>query len=200
MSASLSSELFENNAKILMGESVVVYGSGGIGLNIIQAASLSSAWPIIAVDLYDGRLDLAKKFGATHTINANKKEPRKEIVKILKCRNLDVFIDNTGLPRIIEVGYELLSSEGRLILVGVPRFDADVRIHSLPLHFGKSITGSHGGESIPNKDIPRYLNLYNNGGWNINGLVSERYSLNEINLAVRAMRDGKTSGRIIINL
>ena len=67
--------VIENNAKLLMGESVVIYGSGGIGLNMVQAASLSSAWPIIAVDLIDSRLNLAKEFGASHTINASKSNP-----------------------------------------------------------------------------------------------------------------------------
>ena len=66
--------------------------------------------------------------------------------------------------------------------------------------FGKNIIGSHGGESVPNKDIPRYLNLFNNGVWNINGIVSDRFTLEEINYAIKLMRDGKTTGRIIINL
>ena len=189
-----------NNAKVLMGESLVVCGAGGIGLNIIQAASLSSAWPIIAIDLFDSRLELAKNFGATHLINSTKKDPLIEIKKIIEDRELDIFIDNTGIPKVIEMGYQILGPQGRLILVGVPKHDQDIKIHSLPLHFGKNIIGSHGGESVPNKDIPRYLNLFNNGVWNINGIVSDRFSLKEINNAIKLMRDGKTSGRIIINL
>jgi Zn-dependent alcohol dehydrogenase len=183
-----------------MGESLVVCGAGGIGLNIVQAASLSSAWPIIALDLFDSRLELAKKFGATHLINSSKKDPIKEIKKVLEDKELDIFIDNTGLPKVIEMGYQILGPQGRLILVGVPRHNQDINIHSLPLHFGKNIIGSHGGESVPNKDIPRYLNLFNNGVWNINGIVSDRFTLEEINYAIKLMRDGKTTGRIIINL
>lgn len=190
----------ENNAKVLMGESLVVCGAGGIGLNIVQAASLSSAWPIIALDLFDSRLELAKKFGATHLINTSKKDPIEEIKKVLEDKELDIFIDNTGLPKVIEMGYQILGPQGRLILVGVPRHNQDINIHSLPLHFGKNIIGSHGGESVPNKDIPRYLNLFNNGVWNINGIVSDRFTLEEINYAIKLMRDGKTTGRIIINL
>ena len=190
----------ENNAKIKMGESVVIFGAGGIGLNIIQASKMKCAWPIIAVDLFDSRLNLAKKYGASHVINSEKIDPKKNILKILKNRNLDLFIDNTGIPEIIEMGYELLGNTGRLILVGVPRYNADIKIHSLPLHFGKTITGSHGGESIPNKDIPRYLNLFNEGFWNIDGLVSKRFRLEQINSAIKAMRGGGTQGRIIIDL
>ncbi|MBO8240512.1 zinc-binding dehydrogenase [Prochlorococcus marinus XMU1412] len=190
----------ENNAKIFMGESVVVFGAGGIGLNIIQALSLSSAYPIIAVDLYDSKLKLAKNFGASHLINSRKTNFREEINKILNPNSLNVFIDNTGLKEIIEMGYEVLSAKGRLILVGVPRHNSDIKIHSLPMHFGKSIEGSHGGESIPNEDIPRYLKLFNNGIWNINGLVTERFKLEEINYAIKEMQEGNTAGRIIINL
>lgn len=192
--------VIENNAKLLMGESVVIYGSGGIGLNMIQAASLSSAWPIIAVDLIDSRLNLAKNFGATHIINAAKLNPKKEIIKILQEEKLNVFIDNTGIPEVIELGYELIESKGRLILVGVPRYDKKIEIKSLPLHFGKKITGSHGGESNPGNDIPRYLNLYSNGLFSIEGLISERYKLCEINSAINSMKSGKSSGRIILVL
>ena len=121
----------ENNAKVLMGESLVVCGAGGIGLNIIQAASLSSAWPIIAIDLFDSRLELAKNFGATHLINSTKKDPLIEIKRIIEDRELDIFIDNTGIPKVIEMGYQILGPQGRLILVGVPKHDQDIKIHSL---------------------------------------------------------------------
>ena len=84
----------ENNAKLRMGESIVVFGAGGIGLNIIQAANLLNAFPIIAVDLYDERLDLAKNFGATHLINSYKDDFESKIEEI--APKLDVFVDNTG--------------------------------------------------------------------------------------------------------
>ena len=192
--------VIENNAKLKLGESIVVFGAGGIGLNIIQAASLSSAWPIIAFDLYDSRLELAKEFGATHTINSKKFDPKKMISKIMNGNTLDVFIDNTGSPEIIEMGYQTISSKGRVILVGVPKINSNINIYSLDLHFGKSILGSHGGESKPNSDIPRYLNLFNNGFWGIEGLISERYNLKEINSAISSMKNGQSVGRVIINL
>ena len=84
--------VIENNAKLKIGESIVVFGAGGIGLNIIQAASLSSAWPIIAVDLYDSRLELAKKFGATHTINSSKFDPKEMISKIMNGICLETIV------------------------------------------------------------------------------------------------------------
>ena len=191
--------VIENNAKLKFGESVVVMGSGGVGLNIIQAAKLSSGYPIIAVDQFDTRLKLAKQLGATHIINSSKEDFFDEIKKIVK-NNLNIFIDNTGSPRIIEKGYELINNEnGRLILVGVPKKDDNINIFSLPLHLGKTINGSFGGECNPDKDIPRYLKLLEIGKFNLKCLVSERYSLKDVNLAIERMSKGLSSGRILID-
>tara|TARA_Y100000589_G_scaffold170042_1_gene161604 strand:- start:572 stop:1624 length:1053 start_codon:yes stop_codon:yes gene_type:complete len=190
----------ENNAKIKMGESVVVFGSGGVGLNIIQACNLHSAYPIIAVDIFDNRLELAREFGATHLLNSQVCNVYDEIRRILKNKNLDVFIDNTGNTGIIEKGYHLIGSKGRLILVGVPRIGQKINIFTLPLHFGKTIIGSHGGESNPSEDIPRYLNIFNNDIAKYKKLITERFTLDNINYAIDAMKKGKTSGRILIDM
>tara|TARA_A100001388_G_scaffold274576_1_gene258430 strand:+ start:769 stop:1809 length:1041 start_codon:yes stop_codon:yes gene_type:complete len=190
--------VIENNAKLRIGESIVILGAGGIGLNIIQAAKLVSAYPIIAVDIFDERLELAKKLGATHLINSRNCDFC-DVVKSLVGPNLDVFIDNTGKPEIIEKGYELINSKGRLVLVGVPKLGSNINIFSLPLHFGKTITGSFGGETHPERDIPRYMNLLLEGKLSLDGIITERFSLNEINTAISRMRSGKTIGRVMID-
>ena len=192
--------VIENNANLQMGESIVVFGAGGIGLNIIQAAKLVSAWPIIAVDLFDNRLELAEQLGATHLINSSKENAAERIKNITRNNKLDVFIDNTGIPSIIEMGYKLVDSSGRVILVGVPKKDANISIYSLPLHFGLSLKGSFGGECNPSKDIPRYLKLLDQGVWSLKELITEIYELKDINLAIKSMRDGKTAGRVLIKL
>ena len=189
----------ENNAKIKMGESVVVFGAGGVGLNIIQACSLHSAYPIIAVDLFENRLDLAQKFGATHTVNSNKFDASIEIKKILRNTNLDVFIDNTGNTKIIESGYAMLGSFGRLILVGVPKIGQNINIFSLPLHFGKKLVGSYGGECQPSQDIPRFINLFQKKIALHKQLITSKISLENINDGIELMKSGSSSGRIIIN-
>jgi S-(hydroxymethyl)glutathione dehydrogenase/alcohol dehydrogenase len=190
----------ENNAKIRFGESVVVFGAGGVGLNIIQAANLLSAYPIIAVDLYDGRLELAKTMGATHTINSKDIDIKAALLKILGSAGADVFIDNTGQPAIIEMGYELTNAEGRVVLVGVPRKGRTINIYSLPLHFGKTISGSHGGEAIPHVDIPRYRRLLDAGRIQLTPLITEHYKLEEINTAIQRMRSGELVGRCLIDM
>jgi S-(hydroxymethyl)glutathione dehydrogenase/alcohol dehydrogenase len=189
-----------NNARLKIGESVVIFGSGGIGLNIVQAAALTSANPIIAVDLHNCRLDLAKKLGATHTINAGEQDARVEIAGILGQDLLDVFIDNTGSSDVIQMGYELTHPQGRVVLVGVPRKGDNISIYSLPLHFGKQITGSYGGEATPHIDIPRYYRLYREGRLNLKALITRRFNLREVNEAIAGMRDGSISGRCIIRM
>lgn len=192
--------IVENNAKIRIGESVVVYGAGGVGLNIIQAASLVSAYPIIAVDLYDEKLQLAVEMGATHIINSSKVDAQKAIVELIGSKGLDVFIDNTGQPSIIELGYQLTHSKGRVILVGVPHKGKNINIFSLPLHFGKEITGSHGGEAVPQQDILRYQKLYQMGRIKLRELITDYYSLDNINAAISGMRSGKIRGRCMIRM
>jgi Zn-dependent alcohol dehydrogenase len=192
--------VIENNAKVRIGESVVVFGAGGVGLNIVQAASLVGAYPIIAVDLYDNRLALAKEMGATHLINSSKVDAKLGIEEVVGNLGLDVFIDNTGQPKIIELGYQITKAQGRVVLVGVPRKGANMNIYSLPLHFGKEITGSHGGEAIPNLDIPRYQNLFRANRIKLQELLTERLPLDDINIAIDNMRSGKTSGRCLIKM
>lgn len=190
----------ENNARVRIGESVVVFGAGGVGLNIVQAAALVGAYPVIAVDLYDNRLALAKEMGATHLINAKDQDAKTVIESIVGGQNVDVFIDNTGQPAIIELGYQITKPQGRVTLVGVPRKGNNINIYSLPLHFGKELSGSHGGEASPQVDIPRYQNLFNAGRIKLRELLTERLPLDDINAAIENIRTGATSGRCLISM
>lgn len=188
----------ENNAKVRIGESVVVFGAGGIGLNIVQAAALVSAYPIIAVDIYDNRLELARTMGATHVINSTGGDARQAILEIVGSAGVDVFIDNTGQPAIIEMGYQISKPQGRVTLVGVPRKGNNVNVYSLPLHFGKVLSGSHGGEAVPQTDIPRYHGLFRAGRIKLRELVTDCFPIEHINEAIAGMRSGRFSGRCLI--
>ena len=192
--------VIENNAQVRIGQSVVVFGAGGVGLNIVQAANLVGAYPVIAVDLFDNRLALAKELGATHLINSKTQDAKAWIEKIIGTNNLDHFIDNTGQPVIIEMGYQMIKPQGRVTLVGVPRNGSNINIYSLPLHFGKSIVGSQGGESVPHEDIPRYHNLFNVGRIKLSELITETVPLDGINVAIDQMRSGHMSGRCLVNM
>ncbi len=193
--------VINNNAGVKIGESVVVLGAGGVGLNIIQGAQMSSAHPVIAVDIHDNRLKMAAEFGATHLINnSDRVDLISKILSITGPQGADIVIDNTGNTHMINQAYQIASGDGRIILVGVPQKGDNISVYSLDLHFGKTITGSHGGETRPEKDIPRYLSLYANGKLKLDELITDRYPLDDINTALDNMKNGKTSGRCLIEL
>jgi S-(hydroxymethyl)glutathione dehydrogenase / alcohol dehydrogenase len=185
--------LINNDAEVKIGQSVAVLGCGGIGLNVVQGAAMVSADPVIAIDIYDHKLEMAQKFGATHLINSARTDLREELRKIVGSSGVDVFIENTGIVRLIEQAYELTGTVGRTILVGVPRHDQDITIHSLPLHFGRVLTGCEGGHTNPTTEIPRYLSLYRNGKLKLDGLVTHRFEFDQVNEALDAVRGGKAA-------
>ncbi len=180
-----------NDAKLKIGESIAVFGVGGVGLNIIQGAKLVSANPIIAVDVHDDKLRLAKEFGATHIINSSKTDVKEDIYKITGSCGVDAAVDTTGIVSVINLAYAITSNDGRTVLVGVPRAGEKISIYSLPLHFNKRIYGSHGGGTDPSVDIPRYLSLYKKGTLKLKGLITDYFSLDEVNDVIDGMRKGE---------
>jgi S-(hydroxymethyl)glutathione dehydrogenase / alcohol dehydrogenase len=191
--------LINNDAQVKIGQSVAVLGCGGVGLNVVQGAAMVAADPIIAIDIHEHKLGLARKFGATHDINSSRADIREEVRQIVGKPGVDVFVENTGLVRLIEQAYELTGPQGRTILVGVPRHDQDITIHSLPLHFGKVLTGCEGGHTYPTTDIPRYLRLYQNGKLRLNEQITHRFRLDEINPALDTVREG-SAGRCLVTM
>jgi S-(hydroxymethyl)glutathione dehydrogenase/alcohol dehydrogenase len=194
----------DNVAKIRLGESVVVFGAGGVGLNIVQAASLAGASTIIAIDRFDGRLALASRCGASACINSETQDPWDAISEILaassgKKKTLDVFIDNTGNASIIARGYETVGPDGRVVLVGVPRSGDRASIYTLGLHFGRSITGTTGGEAKPHEDIGRYMALAKARKIDFSSLITEVAPLVDVNRLIDDMGQGKSAGRSLIS-
>lgn len=193
--------VINNNAKVKIGESVVILGAGGVGLNIVQGAAMCSADPVVAVDLHDNRLEMAGKFGATHLINSNKvSDLTARVHEVTGTSGADVVIDNTGNTDVINMAYKMVKPGGRVILVGVPKKGDNISIYSLDLHFEKILTGSHGGETDPASDIPRYGGLYRNKKLELDSLITDRFLLDEINLAIEKMKNGESSGRCLIDL
>ena len=186
-----------NDAKIKIGQSVLIFGVGGVGLNVAQAASMVSAYPIVGVDLYNHKIDMGKKFGLTHGITGNLDNIKNEIYNIVGNKGADVAIETTGNSKVIEKAYELTASDGKTILVGVP--NDKISIYSLPLHFKKILTGSHGGDSIPDIDTPRYIRLINQKKMTLENLITHELKLTDINKAIDLFRSGK-AGRIIIKM
>jgi S-(hydroxymethyl)glutathione dehydrogenase/alcohol dehydrogenase len=189
----------ERKASLKFGDRVVIFGAGGIGLNLIQGAALAGAAEIIAVDRFDNRLALAHEMGATASINTQEQEPFAAITQILKGEKADLFVDNTGNPEIISKSYSHVSTQGRVVLVGVPAERAETNFYSLDLHFGKSISGTTGGEAQPDIDIPRYMRLFERRRISLSPLITEVAALDKVNQLIEGMRSGRTAGRCLID-
>jgi Zn-dependent alcohol dehydrogenase len=189
--------VIHNDAMVKIGESVVVFGVGGVGLCVVLGARLASACPIIAVDIYRNKLDLAREFGATHVIDSAHEDVRETVHGVLGDAGADVAVDNTGVAKIMELAHELTGPRGRTIMVGVPRFDERIRIDSMPLHFGKVITGSWGGDANPSEDIPRYVRLQMSGRFNLDKIISHQFELDRINDAIEQLRTGEVVRAVV---
>lgn len=179
-----------HDAKVRIGESVVIIGCGGIGLGAVLGAQLAGAYPVIAVDLHDHKLAKARAYGATHVINSASTDFR-TAVQALIDGPADVVIDGTGLPAVIEEAFALTAPTGRCVIFGVMAHDQKISLNTLPLHFGKVLTGSHGGGSKPADDIPRLVRMLRAGRFNPAGFVTDRLMLADVNNAFTRMRSGE---------
>jgi len=189
--------LIHNEARVRIGEAVVVIGCGGIGLGVVLGAKLAGAHPIIAVDLHDHKLQKAAQQGATHTVNSAKEDFSAAVLRILEGASPDVVIDGTGNALVLEKAFLLASSTGRCVIFGVMPHDCKLAINTLPLHFGKVLTGSHGGASSPSEDIPRYLRMMQAGRFDPRQFISHRVRLPQINEAIARMRSGEVIHAVI---
>jgi S-(hydroxymethyl)glutathione dehydrogenase/alcohol dehydrogenase len=179
------------DARITIGEAVVVIGVGGIGLGTVLGAHLAGAHPVIAVDIHDHKLAKAREFGATHTINTRHENLADAVQRILGGP-ADAVFDVTGQPAVIEQAWKFTGPKGRLVLVGVMRHDQQLSLNTLPLHYGKVLTGSEGGSSQPHLDIPRYLRMIRASRFDPRGMISHRCSLTDVNPAIATMRAGES--------
>lgn len=190
--------VINNDAQVKIGQSVVVIGVGGVGLNVVQAADMVSANPVIAVDLFDHKLETAKDFGATHCFNSRDGDQWiKDIREIVGDKGADVVIDTTGNAKVVEAAYELTHPDGKTILVGVPAKGDNISIYSHPLFFNKILKGTQGGGSRPDIDIPRYIRLHKQGKLNLKNLITHEFKLADVNHAIETVRGGQ-AGRVII--
>jgi len=205
----------ENTAGVKAGNSVAIFGVGGVGLSAVVAAATLKANPIIAIDLDSEKLNFAKQFGATHTINAADEDPIKAIKALTRNdskRNMggrpvtgaDFAFDCIGLKKTMEQivpavrsGFFGAEPGGTAVLVGVPSTSVELNASDMLLNEKKFI-GSIGGSCSPDRDFPKYLDWYDQGILNLDAMVTERFSLDQINEATTALENGEISGRAIL--
>ena len=190
--------IVNNDARLKPGQSIAVFGAGGLGLNVVQGAALAGAGLIVAVDIHDHKLARAVAFGATHTLNAREAGFSAALGQWSGGRGFDVTVDTTGHTDVIETAYQATGRAGRTILAGVPHHEKRVTLDTFPLHFGRRIFGSHGGDAKPDADIPRCLELYHGGKLKLDEQITHRFPLDEINRAVETVREGAACRCVIV--
>lgn len=186
-----------NTARVRPGSSVVVFGVGGIGLNVVQGAVLAGAMKIIAVDLMDSRLEMARRFGATHTINAGGADPVPEIKDLTDGLGADYAFEAIGTAATYEQSVRAIRSRGMAIWIGAPPLEP-LSLDAGAVFWGeKTVMGSNYGSARPRHDMPRLLALYRAGRLKLDELVTRTYPLEQVNEAFDDMLKGKVARGLI---
>jgi S-(hydroxymethyl)glutathione dehydrogenase/alcohol dehydrogenase len=182
----------EQEAKMKLGESVLILGCGGVGANLILAACAAGAGKVTVVDKDPGKSNLAMDCGANSFLGLGG----------IKDRRYDVIVDTTGVVEVLEAAIPLLSGTGRLVMLGQTKPGESFRVNSAVDRFygeGVNLKWSQGGGFNPSRDIPRYLALWDAGRINLDGVVTHRFGLEDVNKGMDLVRAGQ-AGRIMITM
>ncbi len=188
-----------NTANIQAGDTVAVIGCGGVGLNVIQGARIAGAGKIVAIDLFESKLEMAKEFGATHTINPGETDPVAAIAALNEGRGADVAFEVIGLGPTIEQALNAVRPGGEVILVGVPRLDVMMNLNAAFtfLYLAKTVKGCWYGSSDVRTDVPKLLDLWKKGDLKLEELISKEIEVDQINEAFDDMLAGTVARSVI---
>jgi S-(hydroxymethyl)glutathione dehydrogenase / alcohol dehydrogenase len=186
-----------NTARIEPGSTVAVFGAGGIGLSVIQGARIAGAATIIAVDMFEHKLATARRFGATHSVDASAGDPVEAIQK-LTDGGVDYSFEAIGLKRAAEQSFEALAPGGTATVIGMIPVGQKVEIDGPKLLTERRIQGSLMGSNRFRIDMPRYIDFYMQGRLNLDDMISRRGRLEDVNEAFRAMKAGEVSRTVLM--
>ncbi|MEQ8655588.1 MAG: alcohol dehydrogenase catalytic domain-containing protein [Kiloniellales bacterium] len=180
---------------------VVVIGAGGVGINCIQGAALAGAYPVIALDVREEKLDKARQFGASHCLRADLDQLQlvAEVKRLTQGRGADIAFVAVGASAAIEGAVDLVRNGGKVVVAGIPAHSEVVKFASRTFGGrGVSIVGSKMGSARPHLDVPRLIDLYRSGKLDLDGLVAQRFALKQINEALDAARSGASLKNLIV--
>jgi S-(hydroxymethyl)glutathione dehydrogenase/alcohol dehydrogenase len=187
-----------NTAVPVPGNSLVVFGAGGIGLSAVLAARLLGAEPLIVVDVVEQKLDDARRLGATHTVNACGCDPVRAILELTAGRGVDFAVEAAGRRETMESAFRCVRDRGGLcVLAGNLPQGQQISIDPFDLIRGKRIVGSWGGETVPDRDIPRYARLFQDGKLPLADLISCEYLLEDVNDALDDLERGRVARALV---
>jgi S-(hydroxymethyl)glutathione dehydrogenase/alcohol dehydrogenase len=188
-----------NEVKPRKNSSIGFIGLGGIGLSALMASSLFDCKHIIAVDVSDAKLELAREFGATHTINTSTSNAMEELYKITHGKGLDYTIEAAGRVETIELAFEMVKKNGgSCVFASHPEEGKKIKLDPFDLIAGKNIKGSWGGGYKPDKDIKILADLYNQGLMPLEKLITKTYSLEDINIALSDLKNSNVFRPLIV--
>jgi S-(hydroxymethyl)glutathione dehydrogenase/alcohol dehydrogenase len=188
-----------NTAQVRPGSSVVVIGTGGVGLNAVQGAALAGAHPIIAIDILENKLAAARVFGATHTIDAaRERAPVERVRRLTAGRGADYVFVAVGSASAVAQGYEMIRPGGMEVVAGIPERGATLSLPIGTLVSERTVTGSSMGSTRLSVDVPRLVALYQAGRLKLDELITARYPLEQINEAIQAMEKGEALRNVIV--
>ncbi len=187
-----------NTARVPAGASMAVFGTGGVGLNVVQGGAMVAAHPIIAVDVKPARLEHALALGATHAVDASKEDPAPAIRRITG-RGADFTFVAVGNAPAVGQAADALAPGGTCVVIGVPPTGQTFPLDLRPLVTGeRAIVGSSYGSARTREDLPRLVTLYQAGKLKIDELITKRYGLEEANEAFRALAAGELGRGLIV--
>ncbi len=188
-----------NTGGVGRGDSVAVFGCGGVGDAAIAGSRLAGAHTIIAVDIDDRKLDIARNFGATHTVNSTNEDPIEAIRGLTGGNGVDVAIEAVGLPATYEQAFYSRDLAGTVVLVGVPNPEMKVELPMIEV-FGRggTLKSSWYGDCLPSRDFPMLIDLYLQGRLDLDRFVSETIALDEVEEAFHAMERGEVLRSVVV--
>jgi len=188
-----------NTARVSLGQSVVVIGTGGVGLNAIQGAVLVGANPIIAVDRLDKKLTAARSFGATDVVNAAQQDVAAAVKDLTSGRGTDYAFVTVGNPTAVTQAMGMIRPGGTVVIVGIPARGTTVDLPVAPLVVNeRKVIGSLMGSTRLSVDVPRLVELYRHGRLKLDELITDRYPLERINEAITTMETGEVLRNVIV--
>ncbi|MGV8108364.1 zinc-binding dehydrogenase [Methanospirillum sp.] len=180
-----------NTCRVKPGESVAVFGCGGVGMSALLAAKFVEANPIIAIDIEEQKLQQAKEIGATFIINSSVGDVLKDIHKLTGREGVCYAIEATGINSVMETAFKCVKNNGGIcVLAGNVRGDSIIKIDPYDLINGKVLRGTWGGETNPDRDIPMYAEYIHNNRIIIPKSFTKQYSMKDINDSINDLRDG----------
>ena len=186
-----------NTAQPRPGQSMAIFGTGGVGLCAVAGAAMAGCTPIIAIDLRAEKLTLAQQVGATHSIPAGESDPVDEIERICPG-GVDFAIEATGRPSVMKQALASVRSQGGVaVVIGNARFGETVELDPRQFNMGKRLLGTWGGDNWPDRDYPRYCKLLAAGKMRIDGMLARTYALTDINAALLDLERGEVARPLI---